>query len=105
MDTFIALNKKNRVIQNIICNIELFESFEYVFLFGSIIDENRTSNDIDLLLIYKDFSNRLLNDLDKIRTTFNQLYGFSFDCTVISEHEEVETSFIIRLNSNYLRLK
>lgn len=105
MDTLIALNKKDSVIRKIIYHIELFSSFENVYLFGSIINEKRTPNDIDLLLIYKDFSSRLLIDLDKISTIFNQLYGFSFDLTVLSEHEEDESSFIIRLNSNYLRLK
>lgn len=105
MYTLIALNTKDSVIQKIIYHIELFESFENVYLFGSIINEKRTPNDIDLLLIYKDFSSRLLIDLDKIITIFDQLYGFSFDLTVLSEHEEKESSFIIRLNSNYLRLK
>ena len=73
--------------------------------FGSIINEKRIPNDIDLLLIYKDFSSRLLIDLDKISTIFDQLYGLSFDLTILSENEEDESSFIIRLNSNYLRLK
>lgn len=105
MDTLIALDTKDNVIQKIIYHIELFESFENVYLFGSIINEKRTPNDIDLLLIYKDFSSRLLIDLDKISTIFDQLYGFSFDLTVLSEHEKEESSFLIRLNSNYLRLK
>lgn len=105
MNTLIALNIKDSVIQKIICHIELFESFENVYLFGSIINEKRTPNDIDLLLIYKDFSSRLLIDLDKISTIFEQLYGLSFDLTVLSEYEEEEASFINRLNSNYLKLK
>ncbi|MDR7247354.1 putative nucleotidyltransferase [Bacillus pumilus] len=105
MDILIALNKKDSVIQKIIYHIKLFESFENVYLFGSIINEKRIPNDIDLLLIYKDFSSRLLIDLDKISTIFDQLYGFSFDLTVLSEYEEDESSFLIRLNSNYLRLK
>jgi predicted nucleotidyltransferase len=105
MDTLIASNKKDSIIQKIIYNIELFESFENVYLFGSIINEERMPNDIDLLLIYKEFSSKLLSDLDNISTIFNQLYGFSFDLTILSENEEKESSFIMRLNSNYLRLK
>lgn len=105
MDILIALNKKDSVIQKIIYHIKLFESFENVYLFGSIINEKRIPNDIDLLLIYKDFSSRLLIDLDKISTIFDQLYGLYFDLTVLSEYEEDESSFLIRLNSNYLRLK
>lgn len=105
MDTLIASNKKDSIIQKIIYHIELFESFENVYLFGSIINEERMPNDIDLLLIYKEFSSKLLSDLDNISTIFNQLYGFSFDLTILSENEEKELSFIMRLNSNYLRLK
>ncbi|WP_407391741.1 nucleotidyltransferase domain-containing protein [Carnobacterium jeotgali] len=105
MDTLIALNKKNSIIQKIKYHKELFEPFENVYLFGSIINEKRTPNDIDLLLIYKDFSSKLLIDLDNISTIFNQLYGLSFDLTILSENEEKESSFIMRLNSNYLRLK
>lgn len=105
MDISTVSETKDSVIQKIIYHIELFESFENVYLFGSIINEKRIPNDIDLLLIYKDFSSRLLIDLDKISTIFNQLYGFSFDLTVLSEYEEEELGFIIRLNLNYLRLK
>lgn len=105
MDTLTALNTKNSIIQAILYHIELFESFENVFLFGSVINENRSPNDIDLLLIYKSFSSRILINLDKIRTTFDQLYGFAFDITVLSENEEEESKFISRLNLNYLRLK
>lgn len=93
MDILIALNKKDSVIQKIIYHIKLFESFENVYLFGSIINEKRIPNDIDLLLIYKDFSSRLLIDLDKISTIFDQLYGLYFDLTVLSEYEEDESSF------------
>lgn len=105
MDTLTVLNKKDSVIQKIIYHIELFDSFKNVYLFGSIINEKRNPNDIDLLLVYKDFPSRLLTDLDKISTTLDQVYGFSFDLTVLCEKEEEELSFIIRLNSNYLRLK
>lgn len=105
MDILTALNKQDSVIQKVIYHMELFHSFKKVYLFGSIINKKRNPNDIDLLLIYEVFSNRLLTDLDEIQFTFTQLYGFSFDLTVLSENEEEESSFISRLNANYLRLK
>lgn len=105
MDTLTALNIKDSIIQKIIYHIELFDSFKSVYLFGSIINDKRNPNDIDLLLIYENFSSRLLIDLDNINTTFDKLYEFSFDLTVLSEYEEEEASFIFRLNSNFLRLK
>ena len=105
MDISTVLETKDSVIQKIIYHIELFQSFESIYLFGSILNEKKNPNDIDLLLIYKGFSSNLLIDLGKIRTTFKQLYGFSFDLTVLSENEEKESGFIIRLNSKYLKLK
>ncbi len=98
-------NTKDFVVEKILYHIELFKSFKNVYLFGSILNENRSPNDIDLLLVYKDFSNQLLIDLDKIVTFFDQSYKLSFDLTVLSEREEEELGFIIRLTSNYLRLK
>ncbi|AIZ62108.1 nucleotidyltransferase [Bacillus sp. WP8] len=105
INTLMAFNTKDFVIQKILQHIELFELFNSVYLFGSILNENRSPNDIDLLLVYKDFSNQLLIDLDKIVTFFDHSYELSFDLTVLSEHEEEESGFMIRLTSNYLRLK
>lgn len=105
MDISTKLKIKDSVIKKIIYHIEMFQSFENIYLFGSILDEKKNPNDIDLLLIYKDFSSSLLIDLDKIRNTFKELYGFYFDLTVLSENEAEESNFIIRLNSRYLKLK
>ena len=105
MDISKELKIKDSVIQKIIYNIEMFQSFENIYLFGSIIDEKKNPNDIDLLLIYKDFSSSILIELDKIRNTFKEVYGFYFDLTVLSENELEELNFIIRLNSKYLKLK
>lgn len=105
MDILTVLNRKDIVIQKVIYHIELFNSFKNVYLFGSIISKKRNPNDIDLLLIYEDFSSTLLRDLDEIRTIFDQLYGLSFDLNVLSETEEKESNFLSKLNPNYLRIK
>ena len=105
MDISTELQIKDSVIQKIIYHIEMFQSFENIYLFGSVLNEKKKPNDIDLLLIYKDFSSSLLIELSKIRNTFKQLYGFYFDLTVLSENEAEESKFIIRLNSKYLKIK
>lgn len=105
MDILTVLNRKDIVSQKIIYHIGMFNSFKNVYLFGSIISNKRNPNDIDLLLVYEDFSSILLRDLDEIRTIFDQLYGFSFDLIVLSETEEKESNFLSKLNENYLRLK
>lgn len=98
-------NTKDDVIRKVISHIELFESFENLYLFGSILDEVRLPNDIDLLLIYKKFSNEILRKIDEIISFFDFSYGLSFDLTVLSEYEEYETDFIIKLKSNYIKIK
>lgn len=105
MDISTELKIKDSVIQKIIYHIEMFQSFENIYIFGSILNEKKKPNDIDLLLIYKDFSSSILIDLRKIRNTFKQLYGFYFDLTVLSENEAEESKFIIKLNSRYLKIK
>ncbi|MEG2656904.1 MAG: nucleotidyltransferase domain-containing protein [Clostridium sp.] len=99
------LKIKDSIIQKILYHIDIFQSFENIYLFGSVLDEKKNPNDIDLLLIYKDFSSSILIELYKIRNTFKELYGFYFDLTVLSKNEAEESNFIIRLNSKYLKLK
>ncbi|SIT75463.1 DUF6932 family protein [Edaphobacillus lindanitolerans] len=105
MDILTVLNSKDIIVKKITHHIELFNTFKKVYLFGSIVSKKRNPNDVDLLLIYEEFSSELLKDLDMIRTVFNQLYGLSFDLNVLSEAEEKESNFLGRLNSNYLRIK
>ena len=53
-------------------NIYLFSLFENVYLFGSILDDSKFSNDIDLLLIYSSYSNRILDDLNQISSVLER---------------------------------
>ncbi len=86
-------------------HINLFELFDSVYLFGSILKGAMEPEDIDLLLVYNEFSDILLRDIDKIRKTFEKLYNITFDLTVLSIKEEKEVNFIDKLCGNYLELK
>ena len=105
MDILTVSSIKDSVIQKIVDHIDLFESFRSIYLFGSILDEKKNPNDIDLLLIYKKFSSNILIEVNKIRSTFKKVYACSLDLIVLSEVEVEESNFIIRLNSKYLKLK
>lgn len=105
MVLFMASPLKDNIIQKIMCHIEYFDLFNNIYLFGSILDEEKYPNDIDLLLIYKNYSNDILIDLDKINHLFDYFYGISFDLTILSEREEQESEFLVRLQPNYLKLK
>lgn len=105
MDMLTVLSMKDSLIQKIVYHIDLFESFKSIYLFGSILDKEKNPNDIDLLLIYTEFSDDILTEVDKIRSTFKELYAYYIDLTVLSETETEESNFIIRLNLKYLKLK
>lgn len=50
-DTIMSLNNNN-IVTLIQSNITLFEKFDKVYLFGSVVDDNKFPNDVDILLIY-----------------------------------------------------
>lgn len=86
-------------------NIELFNSFTNIYLFGSILNIEKIPNDIDILLIYPEYSNIIINDLNIIYSVFVNQSGLPIDLTVLSVEEEKNTKFLKRLNLKYLKLK
>lgn len=99
------LKIKNKVVEKIIFNFYLFEAFKEIYLFGSIMNHKIIPHDIDLLLIYKKYSDSILIDLENINSILNQVSDLNVDLVVLSEEEEKEFGFISRLNSNYLKIK
>lgn len=104
MDTLMELNK-HKISEFIRSNITLFNSFDNVYLFGSALDINKFPNDIDLLLIYSKYSDKIKNDLSVIRSVLEKENRLSVDLTVLSGEEEKDTNFINKLNQHYLKLK
>jgi len=94
-------NKTEKIIRE---NIVLFNSFKNVYLFGSILNINKVPNDIDILLIYEKFSNDLIDEINIIRSTLENLSGFFIDLTVLSVEEEKEVNFLKRINK-YIKIK
>lgn len=86
-------------------NIYLFSLFENVYLFGSILDDSKFSNDIDLLLIYSSYSNRILDDLKQISSVLETMYRLPVDFTVLSIEEEKDIEFLRRIYPKYIKLK
>ena len=86
-------------------HIKSFNSFNNIYLFGSILNIGKTPNDIDILLIYTEYSNNILHDLNVIYSVFANLSELPIDLTVLSVEEEKNTMFLERLNSKYLKLK
>lgn len=105
MNILINSNIANDISKYLRQNIYLFGYFENVYLFGSILDDNKISNDIDLLLIYSSYSNRILDDLNQISSVLETTYGLPVDFTVLSIEEEKDTEFLKRIFPKYMKLK
>jgi predicted nucleotidyltransferase len=105
MDTLMNSNATDNISHLINQHIKLFNSFNNIYLFGSILNIEKTPNDIDILLIYSEYSNNIINDLNIICSVFANLSELPIDLTVLSVEEEKNTTFLKRLNSKYLKLK
>ena len=98
-------NLNHRKIEIIKSNLHLFESFEKVFLFGSVLDSTRFPNDIDILVIYKEYTNEIQNEITKISKILEEKTGLPIDFTVLSVEEERSTSFLEKVGPNNIELK
>lgn len=105
MNTLMNLSISNSIFNFVKNHIVLFDSFDNVYLFGSILNENKIADDIDLLLIYSNYSNRILNDLNQISSVLEDEYGLPVDFTVLSIEEEKNTEFLKKIFPIYLKLK
>lgn len=84
----------------------LFDAFSEVYLLGSVLDNNRRfAEDVDLLLLYTELTDALIDSAKLIRTTLGQQIGKPIDLTILSFAEEQEVHFVDRLNARYYRIK
>ena len=95
---------KNEVIEYIKNNSKEFCSFENVYLFGSVLNNNKHPEDIDILLIYSQYSDQLLYDIEQIRFKMHKELNMPIDFTVLSKDELKETNLLIRIQQ-YHRIK
>lgn len=98
-------NNKNYALNLIRQNINLFEQFNNVFLFGSVLYSRENYHDIDILLIYSVYSEQLLKNVNYIYNILNNKSKVPVDLTVLSVVEEKELQFLKKQNSNYLKIK
>ncbi|AYZ74615.1 nucleotidyltransferase domain-containing protein [Fusobacterium necrophorum] len=100
----IQLNKIE-VINLIKKNTDLFCIFERVYVFGSILKQDKHSNDIDLLLLYLNFSSDISKSINEIKEYIEQKTVYPVDITALSFEEEKEIGFIDKLDKKYVCVK
>ena len=85
--------------------MSLFDSFEYVYLFGSVLKSEKAHNDIDILAIYVKYSNSINNNVLIIADELERVSGLPVDLTILSLEEEKDTGFLEKIKPHYLRIK
>ena len=62
-------------------------------------------NDVDILAIYLNYSNRINNDILMILDELEKASGLPVDLTVLSVEEEKDTTFLEKIKPYYLKIK
>lgn len=99
------LNKYNIIIEFVKKNIMMYNSFEHVYIFGSILRGKQNINDIDILIIYTKYTNELEEDLKLFLKKIERETNMIVDITLLSIEEQTDTKFLDRLRGNYLKIK
>lgn len=106
MDILMESSKLNNIIiEQVRKHITPFDSFEHVFLFGSALELNAINNDIDILIIYTEYSSKFNNDLILFSNKLKKEIDMLVDITSLSVEEEKETQFLDRIKFHCLKLK
>lgn len=95
----------NDIIEQVKKHILPFDSFKQVFLFGLALKPNMINNDIDILIIYAEYSNEFGNDLILFSNELEKESGIFIDITSLSIEEEKEIKFLDRIKHHCLKLK
>ena len=97
--------KNSDIVSVIKENIVLFDSFDNVYLFGSVLNEDRMSNDVDVLLVYSERIDEIAEKINRTLVSLENLLCITVDLTVLSVEEEQDTQFLSRISPRYLRIK
>lgn len=98
-------NLKNNILKALQEHYTLFRMFQKVYLFGSALDTTIYPNDIDLLLVYEEYSDTILSELSLISNVLERITKLPIDLTVLSSEEEKETAFLDRIKHHCIRIK
>lgn len=83
--------------------IPLLCEVEAVYLFGSVLDVDKTPNDIDILIIYLEYKNVMHQYVKEFAAKVESTSGLKVDLTMLSVEEEKEVRFLERINSLQLK--
>lgn len=81
----------------------LLQNIEHAYLFGSVLDVNKKPNDIDILIIYSNYTDKIRKQLQEFSEALESDIGLPVDLTILSIEEEKEVQFLKRIEFLCLR--
>lgn len=97
--------KNNYLVTLVKENLVLLNQFDEVYLFGSILDENKVPSDVDILLVYYECLEEITEISNRVLSSLEEILNMSVDLTILSMEEVKDTQFLHRILPNCLRLK
>ena len=98
-------SKTNKTIIDVLRkNMKLFSSFDSVYLFGSTLINDKVPNDIDVLIVYSEYTNKIKDEVKRISSVLEDICKIPVDLTVLSVQELQDTDFLNKI-ALYLKLK
>lgn len=79
--------------------IPILRDVEHVYCFGSALFVNAKPNDIDILIIYQEYTNAISQQIKKFAQEAENASGLKVDLTILSKNEEKELRFLDRISS------
>ena len=68
-----------------------------LFLFGSILKNKKTLNDVDILIVYSLLEKTMIEEIDKLKLDFENYFKTNLDVTILSYNELKETQLLRKI--------
>lgn len=83
----------------------LFRKFDEVYLFGSILNDGLSSEDVDILVVYSKKLCEIIDDVRLISKVLEKSVHYPIDITALNKSEMNEIKLTERFNQNFLKIK
>jgi Fe-S cluster assembly scaffold protein SufB len=83
--------------------LPLLNDIEQVYVFGSALDPNRIPSDIDILIIYSEYSSTIQRQIEKFERQLENESELPIDLTILSFEEEHQVGFLERVSAVQLK--
>ena len=87
----------NEVIEVIRRNLHSLSAIKHLYVFGSVLESNSIPNDIDILLIYDEYTDAVKDSSNRLKNILETEFELPVDLTVLSDNEEKEVGFLDRV--------